>query len=335
MNRSFALISRIFFITTLCGVCFSASLFMILESAEFFSRFYPKNAEHNFGVWAAILNEVFLVIMSAIWLPRSSQRKIGFHPGNLLIKTIMIFLFINTVGGASLNVVQEKLIDIQEQKNRIAVLKVLQTQIKDEYTNLDTFIQQNQRTNTVLTSRKLTEVKEELKQLQLTQQATFAIWIDIILITLVRFSIQLANITSVWLAGWLYRQPLSVSINHFSASSHATESPPKKEKEENKKNLYPESTYPNNQPTKNRIHATKTTKISSNNNTEHYRRYIKNILKRVRGKDQLLEVSRTLKIPYDCIERIINDKALYERDIFSLPSIKENLKEIYERENMH
>ena len=217
---NFQLIFRIIFISVLFCVCFIASSFMVLESSEFFERFYVGENTRNFGFISALLNEVFLVIMAAVWVPaiQKGKQKI-FHPANIFIKFLVIFLFINTVGGASLNTVQKKLDFIQEQENRIAVLKILQSQIEDQQSNIQTFKGQNQRVNTVLATRKLNQVKEELKGLQSEQQSTLSLWLDIILISLVRCTIQLANITSVWLASWLYRKILESSKITFSENS--------------------------------------------------------------------------------------------------------------------
>ena len=217
---NFQLIFRIIFISVLFCVCFIASSFMVLESSEFFERFYVGENTRNFGFISAFLNEVFLVIMAAVWVPaiQKGKQKI-FHPANIFIKFLVIFLFINTVGGASLNTVQKKLDFIQEQENRIAVLKILQSQIEDQQSNIQTFKGQNQRVNTVLATRRLNQVKEELKGLQSEQQSTLSLWLDIILISLVRCTIQLANITSVWLASWLYRKILESSKITFSENS--------------------------------------------------------------------------------------------------------------------
>ena len=185
---------------------------MVLEAESFFARFYESSEGVNFALWAAALNEAFLVILSAIWLPAidKGNRKV-FHPGNLLIKLLVAFLFFNTVGGASLNVIGQKLAKIQEQENRIAVLKIRQSQIEDQTKNLATFIEQNQRLNTVLATREIDAIKEELVSLESRKQSTLVIWLEILLVFLVRFAIQLANVTSVWIAGWLYRQPLDSS----------------------------------------------------------------------------------------------------------------------------
>ena len=65
---NYNLVFRIVFISILVCVCFVASSFMVLESSEFFERFYTGNSK-NFGFISAFLNEVFLVIMASVWVP--------------------------------------------------------------------------------------------------------------------------------------------------------------------------------------------------------------------------------------------------------------------------
>ena len=66
---NYNLVFRVVFISILVCVCFVASSFMVLESSEFFERFY-----------SALLNEVFLVIMASVWVPAIQRGEIKkFH----------------------------------------------------------------------------------------------------------------------------------------------------------------------------------------------------------------------------------------------------------------
>lgn len=200
--------SRTFFILILFSTSAVASLFMIFEAAEFYARFYPGDNGYRFGLIAALLNEAFLVIMAAVWLP--SVNFGGFklwHPGNVFIKSLMVILFFNTVGGATFNVIEAKLGELQQQKNHIAILKIREEQLINTKKKLNTFIKQNQRINTAIAAKELTSVQAELVKLRESSQSSLTLWVDIIMLTFLRFSIQLSNITSVWIGSWLYRQP--------------------------------------------------------------------------------------------------------------------------------
>ena len=113
---NYNLVFRVVFISILVCVCFVASSFMVLESSEFFERFYTEEGRKNFGFISALLNEVFLVIMASVWVPAIQRGEIKkFHPvlvlmscqGNWglssVLKGLVVLLFINKVGGASLN----------------------------------------------------------------------------------------------------------------------------------------------------------------------------------------------------------------------------------------
>jgi hypothetical protein len=75
----------------------SASLFMVVESREFYSTFYQNKYQ---GYWAAFLVEGFLAIAAMLYV---ADRKIL----NLCIKIVMIPLFLVVVAGASLKVVSQ------------------------------------------------------------------------------------------------------------------------------------------------------------------------------------------------------------------------------------
>ncbi len=199
---------RIFFIVILISTSAAASIFMIIESAAFYSSFYKGTSAQLFGLFAAILNELFLIIMAAVWLPKVSFGKFSLlHPGNLFIKGLMLVLFLNTVGGATFNVVQTKFSELQLQNNQIDILKIREQQLLDTQKKLDIFIDQNQKVNTVIASRELAEVQNSLVKLRETTQSTGLLWLDIIMQFVLRLTIQLSNITSIWIASWLYRQP--------------------------------------------------------------------------------------------------------------------------------
>lgn len=197
------------FISFLFLICISASLFMILESGTFFQRLYKDHDVFTYmGYWAAFLNEIFMAIMAGVWLPaRSRKGKSKTHPLNFLFKGILIFLFITTVCGASLNTVTPLIEGLQKETNNERVIDVLQSQVDDHQKSLETFAQQNQRVNSAITVRNQVKTKEELKNLLSDRQSTFTLWVEIIAVVLIRFGVQLANLCCVWLCGWIYRQP--------------------------------------------------------------------------------------------------------------------------------
>lgn len=200
-----------FYITGLFLISVSASLFMIIESGDFYQRLYQSsNSIIPMGYWAAALNEVFMAIMAGVWLPARSNKK-GEKKEywvNYFFKFLLVLLFITTVGGASLNVADDILNEIEKQQARSEIIKVVQSQISDNQEALQTFIDQNQRGNSAITVREQRTTREELKKILEQQKDNKKLWIDILLIITLRFVVQLANLSCVWLLGWVYRTPI-------------------------------------------------------------------------------------------------------------------------------
>ncbi len=182
---------------------------MIIESGSFFQGLYDTESSLSFmGYWAAFLNEVFMGIMAAVWIPgRKDKFGESLHPVNVLFKLLLVFLFITTVCGSSLKTAYPLYATLQKQNNQKEVIKVLLSQVDDNNKSLNAFIQQNQRTNAALSVRNQLKIKEELKEKLANQKSTFGLWLEISIVILIRFGVQLANLSCIWLAGWVYRQP--------------------------------------------------------------------------------------------------------------------------------
>lgn len=203
MNRS----TKFVLILCLVLVSITASIFIIFESGDFFQKFYQADRTIQYmGYWAAALNEIFMAIMAGVWLPKIKKKNISFvHPLNYFFKILLILLFITTVAGSSLNLVLPILNTIQSQKNNNSVIRILKSQVNDNKKSLETFIQQNQKMNSALSVKSQIKIKDELKESIKTQRFEFILWIEVFFIIILRFCIQLANLSCVWLVGWLYR----------------------------------------------------------------------------------------------------------------------------------
>jgi hypothetical protein len=200
------------YIILLLSVSMSASVFMIIESGTFFQDLYKNGSSISFmGYWAAFLNEVFMGIMAAVWIPsKKSNTGDTLHPINIFFKTLLLLLFVTTVCGSSLNTIYPLIGDIQAQSNHKKVIQILQSQVEDNDRSLDAFVQQNQRANAALSVRNQAKIKEELKGIMQRQNSSFTLWLEVFVVVLIRFGVQLANLSCVWLASWLYRQPTVV-----------------------------------------------------------------------------------------------------------------------------
>ncbi len=185
-------------------ICVSlvASLFMILEAGSFYQRLYPEQIGWiPLGFLAAGLNEVFMSIMAGAKLEHQGKP----HPINYFFRFLMLLLFITTVGGASFNLVYDKIQIIQDQTSHQKVIELLKKQIEDQEKNFATFIQQNQRLNTAVTAKRKAEARQALIQAVRKNKPLSSLWFEVIFILTLRLGVQMANLSCVWLAGWLYR----------------------------------------------------------------------------------------------------------------------------------
>ena len=197
---------RSIYIIGLLLISFFASSFMVLESGEFYQSFYPSSNFFQMGYLAALLNEIFIAVMAAVWLPdirKTNSKKV--HPANYLFKAILLLLFATTVFAASFNVISPILKTIQKQHNIKDIENILLTQVEDHKLSLSTFSKQNQRTNSAITTRNQIKTKEKLIEKLEQRKPLFNLYIDVFFLFSLRFGIQLANLCCVWLVGWTYR----------------------------------------------------------------------------------------------------------------------------------
>ncbi|MBU2512729.1 hypothetical protein KJ966_15435 [bacterium] len=172
-----------------------------------------NNSFAYMGYWAAFLNEVFMGIMAGVWLPgKMTKNGAKPHPINFLFKFLLVFLFLTTVCGSSMNAIYPLINIIQKQNNNEKVIEILHSQARDNETSLKTFVEQNQRTNSAISVRNQDKTKTEMKQLYSQRKSTFNLWVQIITIILIRFGVQMANLCCIWLVGWIYSKPVAEEI---------------------------------------------------------------------------------------------------------------------------
>jgi hypothetical protein len=181
-------------IISLFSAIFLASIFMIVESGEYYSTFYKNNYQ---GYWAAFLVEVFLAI--------SAMLSFNKRPGlNIVIKTVMIPLFLVVVAGASLKVVSPMLDKLAKTENQDKLVNFLMQENKQSKENLD-FLK-GQRINTAIELKHRREMTLKLRsELESQTSYTWMIWVTICFSTFLRFSVQLANLVFAHCLGIVLR----------------------------------------------------------------------------------------------------------------------------------
>lgn len=180
---------------SLIPLIIAASTFMILESGEYYSSFYHNNLFK--GYWSATLMELFLTTFTFLYFKKS--------PGlNFTIKLIIVILFVVMIGGASLKIISPLLTELKTTENNTKLIDFLIIENQQSKTNL--LLLKGQRINTAIqakhqrgmTKELISSLKKETKNINL-------IWTTIIFTTLLRFTIQLANLIMAHIVGKLYR----------------------------------------------------------------------------------------------------------------------------------
>ncbi|OGH01649.1 MAG: hypothetical protein A2600_11825 [Candidatus Lambdaproteobacteria bacterium RIFOXYD1_FULL_56_27] len=197
------------FILGLLVVSLTASAFMVLEAGYYYQSLYPQSSFGYMGYLAATLNEAFMAIMAGVWLPGKVRGK-G-HPVNFLFRFLLILLFFTTVGGASFNAISEHLSVLESQANNRAVVEILKSQVEDHEKSLATFSEQRQKMNSALTVRNQLATKQRLVEAMEQQKAVTGLWMQVIFLVVLRVAVQLANLSCVWLVGWVWRRKETVS----------------------------------------------------------------------------------------------------------------------------
>ncbi len=177
-----------------CAVV-SASAFIISESGHFFTSWYP-GAEYK-GYFAAGLLEVFLAIAAAAHF----QGRKGL---NRVVKTIMVFLFVSVLAGASFNLIVPMLKEYHRIKQHHKLVVFLEAEHKQNQAALEAV--KGQKINTALAIKQQKEsnrqYKEELKK---ETNSPWAVLSVLVMTVFMRFALQTTNLVFAYSFGILWR----------------------------------------------------------------------------------------------------------------------------------
>lgn len=190
---------------------FSGSLFMVLESGEYYQKFYKNEYQ---GYWAAFLVESFLAIAAMLYV---KNKKIL----NVIIKLVMIPLFLVMVCGASLKAISPLVNDLAIQENKSKLIALLQKEHQQSTTNLKYL--KGQKINIAVEVRRQRQSTEELKNIFYSgSNFSWMIWLVIGFSTFLRFSVQIANLTFAYTLGefWRQRNIPETEVNKVGSNSY-------------------------------------------------------------------------------------------------------------------
>lgn len=188
------------FIGLLSLVIFSASFFMVTESARYYTFFYAEGAWQP--LYLAGLLELFLLLLAAI---KISSNRIFY----ITQKSIMVGIFFVIIFAAGMQAVKPTLDSLVTARKETQYSEIL----KQEYENLqrdrEVFKDQNQRRNTAIASAERRKIVGDLKAMWEagTDSNTGAVALtNILLLFIIRFLVQLSNVFSATVLGRYYRK---------------------------------------------------------------------------------------------------------------------------------
>jgi hypothetical protein len=198
--------------TLLLTAVISGSLFMILESGEYYQKFYKNEYQ---GYWAAFLVESFLAIAAML---NVKNKKLL----NWIIKLVMFPLFLVMVCGASLKIISPLVKELAIQENQLKLIALLNVENQQSIHNLEYL--KGQKINTAVEVRRQRQSTKELKNIFYNNNSfSWMIWIVIGFSTFLRFSVQIANLTFAYTLGELWRQRniIETEVNKVNFNSHS------------------------------------------------------------------------------------------------------------------
>ena len=190
----------------------SGSMFMILESGEYYQKFYKNEYQ---GYWTAFLVESFLAIAAMLNLKNKKLL-------NLIIKLVMVPLFLVMVCGASLKIISPLVKELAIQENKMKLIALLNVENQQSINNLEYL--KGQKINTAVEVKRQRQSIKELKEIfNKNDSFSWMIWIVIGFSIFLRFSVQIANLTFAYTLGELWRQRNvpETEVNQVNSNSHS------------------------------------------------------------------------------------------------------------------
>lgn len=200
----------------LCGLvlCVVTSVFMALETSDFFAAFY--NSKGLRWIVGAILLESFMLLMTIIRFENNPWFTIA-------SKFVAVLLFLMIVGTASFPHVSKDLGILETAKMSDKALKVVAEAVASNKMSQQYFQSTKQRTNVAIRVLKNDELIDKLVGVKVAP--TVSIWLSIIFVVGVRFLLQLCNIMTAYGVG-LQVEALKLALISTEAPTEPAPEPP-------------------------------------------------------------------------------------------------------------
>lgn len=203
------------------------AVFMIGEAGSFYSTLYGDTYFSWFGFVVAFLIEAFLALMPLAVFENIGNSKVKTRIWNGIRGFLLVTLFTVAVGGASLRIVRPKLLDLSTSSKSVEMVELIAGQQEVIKEAIDTFKDQNQKTNTAIAFKEFITTAETLRDsLADKEEDSVGNWIDISLTIAIRFVLQLSNLVCFWMIGYHVRshsvEGIRSDIFHIAMKSNKT-----------------------------------------------------------------------------------------------------------------
>ena len=193
---------KILFLILLLSLILSTSFFLIIESAKYYSEFYPSAWQ---GLFLAILLEAFVLTLAIT--------KVYRLPLRIIQKVLMLSVFVIIVVTASLYHINPiiELISKSDKQNEVAII------IKEEILNLKEdlliFDKQKQKLNTAIAAnRRHDSLRSLISTLNEKEDVSYALYLDIGILILIRLVLQTCNLFCASMFGSYYRIGIVIPV---------------------------------------------------------------------------------------------------------------------------
>ena len=206
------------FITLWAILILSTSIWLTIESAQYYERFY-RSAWRSFSL--AILMESFLLTLAVSKFYKWTLR---------FIRKILIFLFfILIVGTASLYHVAPLLESIAVSTNQDEIKEAIRDEIENLKNDLSIFKGKQKLNAAIAANRRHELVKSRIEQVVKTVHSPISLYLDIAVLILLRIILQSANLLLTTNLGIYARKPKLKQIIKLRPKKEVTDIDMKKE----------------------------------------------------------------------------------------------------------
>jgi len=184
------------FLFLLSALIISTSLFLIIESAKYYQKFYPSAWQ---PIFLSILLESFVLVLA--------MSRVYKLPLRIVQKILMGSVFIIIVATASLHHVSPIIQSISESKNQDKIATIIENELQNLKDDLSIFNKQDQKLNSAQAANRRHTLSDTLiSAVSKSKRVSVSVYFDITVLILIRLILQCCNLFCGSMMGSYYRK---------------------------------------------------------------------------------------------------------------------------------